>query len=115
MSMFLAVVALFVAFGALWFTSEIARRVDLRNKTVLGAHTFSETDSLQHAERRIRELSLGLQAAEQKIQSLNMQSSELENEISVSDSLNAKPARPISTLDILRGAHRFYPSDSHNS
>jgi len=115
MSMFLAIVALFVAFGALWFTSEIARRLDLRNQTTLGTHTFPETDSLRHAERRIRELSLGLQAAEQKIQSLNMQSSTFENEIAGSDSLSAKAARPISTLDILRGAHRFYPSDSHNS
>ncbi len=35
MSMFLAVVALMLAFGALWFTSEVARRLDLRQQSEL--------------------------------------------------------------------------------
>jgi hypothetical protein len=70
--------------------------------------------SLRRAEKQIRELSLGLQAAEQKIQSLNAKTGTLHHDHGTDAQGSGQPA-PLSTLDILRGAQRFYPSDTYKN
>lgn len=111
MTIFLAVIAFLMAFGALWFTSEIARRLDLRSQLVLKPNMAPVQDSLRRAEKQIRELTLGLQAAEQKINSLNARSGTLQRNSGEPASEDHQPA-PLNTLDILRGAQRFYPSET---
>ncbi|MBO6950133.1 MAG: hypothetical protein JJ855_19340 [Rhodospirillales bacterium] len=112
MSILLAVVAFFMAFGALWFTSEIARRLDLKNQSALEPHIGPMQESLRRAERQIRELTLGLEAAEQKIHSMDTKSRSLRE-----GSLNGRDEEPcspnnVSALDIIRGTGRFYPSET---
>jgi len=112
--MFLAVVAFILAFGALWFTSEVARRLDLRHQSELKPNMAPVQESLRRAEKQIRELSLGLQAAEQKIQSLNAKTGTLHHDHGTDAQGSVQPA-PLSTLDILRGAQSFYPSDTYKN
>lgn len=114
MAVFLAVIALLMAFGALWFTSEIARRLDLRSQAVLKPSMAPVQDSLRRAEKQIRELALGLQDAEQQIKTLNARSGVLERGKTKPTASDNQPA-PLSTLDILRGAQRFYPSDTYKN
>jgi hypothetical protein len=112
MSIFLAIVAFFLAFGALWFTSEIARRLDLRNQAAFQPHLAPLHDSLRRAERQIRDLTLGLEAAERQIQAMNMHNRGFRSEFSVSHHDNISAESNVTSLDILRGAQRFYPSET---
>lgn len=112
MSIFLAVVAFFMAFGALWFTSEIARRLDLKNQSALEPHMGPMQDSLRRAERQIRELTLGLEAAEQRIRSLDTRSQSFRDDLSANRGDETNAPNNVSALDIIRGAGRFYPSDT---
>lgn len=115
MTMFLALIALLLAFGALWFTSEIARKIDMRGQVSISPNSHTLEESLRHTERQIRELKRGLQAAEQKLQSLDSRNSSLEDDYKELKAPDSGHHRPISTLDILRGAHKFYPSDTYKS
>jgi|GEM_PF-3582422 len=115
MSIFLAVIAFFMAFGALWFTSEIARRLDLRGKAAIKPDIAPVLESLRRAEKQIRDLAHGLDAAERQIQALNAQSGNLEKDIQTREEGATNPEMPLSTLDILRGAQRFYPSETYKN
>ncbi|MCK5777911.1 MAG: hypothetical protein KAH11_03910 [Rhodospirillales bacterium] len=112
MSIFIAVVAFFMAFGALWFTSEIARRLDLKNQSAVKPHMGPMQESLRRAERQIRELTLGLEAAERKIRSLDTRNRPVRDGFSNNREGEASAPNDISALDIIRGAGRFYPSDT---
>ncbi len=113
MTMFLALVALLLAFGALWFTSEIARKIDMRGQISINPKSHTLQESLRHTERQIRELKRGLQAAEQKLQSLDTRHASLEGDYDALKPPETGHHKPLSTLDILRGAHKFYPSDTY--
>ncbi len=115
MSIFLAVVAFFMAFGALWFTSEIARRLDMNSRSAIQPQMAPLQESLRRAERQIRDLALSLEAAERKIQSLDTRKTLNNNALSASSDAGAHAHGTVSTLDILRGAQRFYPSDSYKN
>lgn len=112
MSIFLAIVAFFMAFGALWFTSEIARRFDARNQTAFQPHLAPLYDSLRRAERQIRDLTLGLEAAEREIQAMHISNRRTRAGFSMADRDNALAGSNVTSLDILRGAQRFYPSET---
>ncbi len=112
MSIFLAIVAFFMAFGALWFTSEIARRLDLRDRSALQPQLAPLHDSLRRAERQIRDLALGLEAAEREIQAMNMRHRTSQTGFSASLHGNIPAESNVTSLDILRGAQRFYPSET---
>ncbi|MGJ3258912.1 MAG: hypothetical protein ACFE0S_04850 [Rhodospirillales bacterium] len=112
MSIFLAIVAFFMAFGALWFTSEIARRLDLRNRAAFQPQLAPLHDSLRRAERQIRDLALGLEAAERQIQAMNMHNRASRTGFSASHHGNTPVESNVTSLDILRGAQRFYPSET---
>jgi len=115
MSIFLAVVAFFMAFGALWFTSEVARRLDRRGRATLKPDLAPMQESLRHAEKQIRELAHGLDAAERQIRALNARSGVLESDVQASSGGVKRPETSLSTLDILRGAQRFYPSETYKN
>jgi len=112
MSIFLAVVAFFMAFGALWFTSEVARRLDLNNQSAVEPHMGPMQESLRRAERQIRELSLGLEAAEQKLRSLDTRNRGTSGDGERSRGEHEPSAGNVTALDIIRGTNRFYPSDT---
>lgn len=111
MSMLIATIAFVMAFGALWFTSEIARRLDAKGQTRSDQSRMQE--SLRRAEKQIRELARNLDAAEQQIQSLKSRSTTISGQAELA--LNERPVAPMNTLDILRGPQRFYPSDTYRA
>lgn len=115
MTMFLALIALLLAFGALWFTSEIARKIDMRGQISINPNAHTLQESLRHTERQIRELKRGLQAAERKLQTLDTRNASLEGDYNELKAPETGQHRTVSTLDILRGAHKFYPSDTYKT
>ncbi|MBO6520840.1 MAG: hypothetical protein JJ900_07125 [Rhodospirillales bacterium] len=115
MSIFLAVVAFFMAFGALWFTSEIARRMDTSARAAGQPHMGPMQESLRRAERQIRDLALALESAERKIQLLDARNTLNQNEFLNARAETDRSSSKVSTLDILRGAQRFYPSDTYKN
>jgi len=115
MSLFLAVVAFVMAFGALWFTSEIARRLDLRSQAAFKPDLAPVQESLRRAEKQIRDLMNGLDAAEKQIRALNVQNGVLEKDVQDRADEAKHADRQLSTLDILRGAQRFYPSETYKN
>lgn len=115
MSMLLAVIAFLMAFGALWFTSEVARRLDTNGQGDPKSQLAPMRESLRRAERQIRELTRGLDEAERKLRALDTpQPGQHSRSIDDSSSI-AGANRPLSTLDILRDTQRFYPSETYNA
>lgn len=112
MSILLAVIAFFIAFGALWFTSELARRLELNSRTSSHPHLGSLQDSLRRAERQVRELSRSLDAAEQKIRFLDARTRNLTDGTTEGANDDARHVDNVTALDIIRGASGFYPSDT---
>ncbi|MEX0695445.1 MAG: hypothetical protein WD075_13430 [Rhodospirillales bacterium] len=115
MTTLLAVIAFAMALGALWFTSEIARRTDLLGQTALKPHVAPIEVALRRAEQQIRDLARDLENAERNIQTLKQEKDTLEK---ASASFRAATTAglaaeiPVNTLDILRRSQKFYPSDS---
>ena len=70
MSMLVAVIAFTMALGALWFTSEAAKRVDTRGKLLVKPHMANFNAALTRAEQQIRDLSQSLERAEREINEL---------------------------------------------
>lgn len=70
MSMLVAAIAFAMALGALWFTSEVAKRADSRGKLLVKPHLANFNAALVRAEQQIRDLSLSLEKAEKEIQEL---------------------------------------------
>ena len=73
MAMLLAVLAFTLAFGALWFTAEVARRSSMQGKLAMKPHLAPINSALNGAEERIRTLTDGLEAAEKEIKILKAQ------------------------------------------
>lgn len=70
MSMLVAAIAFALSLGALWFTSEVAKRSDIRGKILVKPHLASFNAALGRAEQQIRDLSLALEKAEKEIKDL---------------------------------------------
>jgi len=73
MAMLLAVLAFALAFGALWFTAEVAKRVAAQGKLAMKPHLAPINAALNGADERIRALTDGLEAAEREIKILKAQ------------------------------------------
>ena len=67
MPMFLSIISLFLAFGALWFTSEVVKRTDQRGKLAVTPHIAPIMSSLGQAEVQIRKLTKDLEHAEAEV------------------------------------------------
>ncbi len=111
---FLAIAAFFMAFGALWFTSEIARRTDALGQSAVKPHVTPLEKAISRAEMQISELTLGLEAAEKNIQALKAEKLERDKILGFETPPNAVNLQP-STLDILRRNQKFYPSETYNA
>lgn len=70
MSMLMATIAFALALGALWFTSELAKRADTRGKILVKPHLSQVNASIANAEQQIRDLSRSLERAEAEIREL---------------------------------------------
>lgn len=70
MSLLMATIAFALALGALWFTSELAKRADTRGKILVKPHLIQVNASIANAEQQIRELSRSLERAEAEIREL---------------------------------------------
>lgn len=70
MPMLVAAIAFAMALGALWFTSEVAKRADTRGKLLVKPHLANFNAALVRAEQQIRDLSLSLEKAEKEIKEL---------------------------------------------
>jgi len=70
MSMLVAAIAFAMSLGALWFTSEVAKRADIRGKILVKPHLASFNAALARAEEQIRDLSHSLEKAENEIREL---------------------------------------------
>lgn len=70
MSMLVAITAFAMALGALWFTSEVAKRTDARGKALVKPHLTRFNAALGRAEQQIRDLSRALEKAEVEIKEL---------------------------------------------
>ena len=70
MSMLVAAIAFALSLGALWFTSEFAKRADTRGKLLVKPHLANFNAALVRAEQQIRDLSLALEKAEKEIKDL---------------------------------------------
>lgn len=118
MTTLLAIVAFAMALGALWFTSEIARRTDINGQTALKPHVAPIESALKRAESQIRDLARNLDIAERNIQALKDEKEALENasaSFRAATTTAVAPKTPVNTLDILRRSQKFYPSDTFNA
>lgn len=70
MSMLVAAIAFAMSLGALWFTSEVAKRADIRGKILVKPHLANFNAALARAEEQIRDLSHSLENAEKEIREL---------------------------------------------
>lgn len=70
MSMLVAVTAFAMALGALWFTSEVAKRADARGKSLIKPHLSNLNTALARAEQQIRDMARALEHAEAEIEEL---------------------------------------------
>jgi len=70
MSMLVAALAFAMALGALWFTSEFAKRADTRGKLLVKPHLANFNTALVQAEQQIRDLVLSVEKAEKEIKEL---------------------------------------------
>lgn len=70
MSMLVAAIAFVMSLGALWFTSEVAKRADARGKILVKPHLANFNAALIRAEQQIRDLSAALEKAEKEIKDL---------------------------------------------
>ncbi len=73
MTTLIAVISFAMALGALWFSSELAKRADARGKIAVKPHIASMNEALRRAEQKIRELSRGLEAAAHDIKILKVE------------------------------------------
>ncbi len=110
---FLAIAAFVMALGALWFTSEIARRTDALGQSAVKPHVTPLEKALRRAEMQIRNLSHGLESAEKTIQALKTEKLERDKAIGFAPPSNAADLQ-LGTLDIMRRNQKFYPSDTYN-
>lgn len=81
MSMFMALSALTIALGALWFTSELVRRNEAGGKLEVKPHVVPIQEALRRAEAKIHQLTRGLESAERQIALLKAENREYEAEI----------------------------------
>lgn len=70
MSMLVAAIAFTMSLGALWFTSEVAKRADTRGKLLVKPHLANFNAALARAEQQIRDMALSLEKAEKEIKEL---------------------------------------------
>lgn len=70
MSMLVAAIAFALSLGALWFTSEVAKRADTRGKLLVKPHLANFNAALVRAEHQIRDLSVALEKADKEIKEL---------------------------------------------
>jgi phage shock protein A len=118
MTTFLAIVAFAMALGALWFTSEIARRADINGQAALKPHVAPIENALKRAESQIRDLARNLDIAERNIKALKDEKEALENasaSFRAATTTLVAPKTPVNTLDIVRRKQKFYPSDTFNA
>ncbi len=80
-SMFMALSALAIALGALWFSSELARRSEAGGKLQVQPHMAPLREALHRAEARIHQLTRGLESAEREIALLKAENREYAAEI----------------------------------
>jgi hypothetical protein len=66
MSMLVAAIAFAMSLGALWFTSEVAKRADIRGKILVKPHLANFNAALSRAEEQIRDLSHSLEKRKKK-------------------------------------------------
>lgn len=70
MAYLISVLSFVMAFGAIWFTSEAAKRNDMRGKALLKPHIGVFEEALQRSDARIKELERRLAASEREIKIL---------------------------------------------
>jgi peptidoglycan hydrolase CwlO-like protein len=70
MTTVLAICSLIIAFGALWFTSEVVKRLDNRAHAATMPHLQKALAAVGHAERAIEALARRVQDIETQIQKL---------------------------------------------
>ena len=113
MTTLIAVISFAMALGALWFSSELAKRADARGKIAVKPHIAPMNEALRRAEERIRELSRGLEAASRDIKTLKAEKLELEREIGIAPPETPRhliTEMPASALAEARKSQPFTPS-----
>lgn len=118
MTTLIAVISFAMALGALWFSSELAKRADARGKIAVKPHIASMNEALRRAEQKIRELSRGLEAAAHDIKILKVEKAELERDIGIAPPVQPRHSLskiPTGTLTEVRETQPFVPSGVFNA
>ncbi len=118
MTTLIAIISFAMALGALWFSSELAKRADAGGKIAVKPHIAPMNEALRRAEERIRELSRGLEAASHDIKALKAEKAELERDIGIAPPVRPRqtlPKMPAGTLAEVRETQPFTPSGIFNA
>ncbi len=114
MTTLLSALSFALAFGAFWFSSEVAKRSTIRSKLAMKPHLEPVTAALQKSELRIRQLTKGLEQAEREIQALRAEISDRHQHVSRPDEVPL--AAQSATLDAKwEVEHTFRPTGAFNA
>ena len=119
MSMLLAAAAFLMALGALWFTSEVARRTEGRGRQLVKPHLAPLQADLRDARKELREIARDLENANREIKVLRLALGQMRDydRISASpepEAMDAPLARDLAPRDE-RGRERFRPSGLYDA
>lgn len=105
MTTVLAICSLIIAFGALWFTSEVVRRLDNRAHAAMMPHLQKALAAIGHADRAIEGLAKRVQDLDAQVQKLQRASTPAEKPL-------AQIEREAATIAAaLRESQRFTPAE----
>lgn len=114
MTTLLSALSFALAFGAFWFSSEVAKRSTMRGKLAMKPHLEPVTAALQKSELRIRQLSKGLEQAEREIQLLRAQVAERHHAENPAQEM-ALPEQNIALEANWEAERAFRPSGAYNA
>ncbi len=118
MATLIAVISFAMALGALWFSSELAKRAEAGNKIAVKPHLAPMHDALRRAEHRIRELSRGLEVAARDINTLKAEKAALEQDIGIApvpEHSRKMPSIAPASLAEMRKTQPFTPSGTYTA
>lgn len=114
MTTLLSALSFALAFGAFWFSSEVAKRSTMRGKLAMKPHLEPVNAALQKSELRIRQLTKGLEQAEREIQILRAQVTQREPGNSRPEDMAFPPQRAEVPADWDQ-ERMFRPSGAYNA
>lgn len=114
MALLLAIIAFIMAFGALWFTSEVAKRGEVRDKRAVKPHLAPLSGALQRAEAQIRDLSRDLETAQHDIKVLKAALAQM-RDFEHRDLAEALGELPESAADPAASLRRFQPHGAYDA